>query len=69
MVQVTSKRAEELLHQNEFEPRELARLLGTTEEFLFNEVWRGKLDAIRLGHDVIRFRRADVLEWLRARER
>lgn len=68
MVRVTYKRAEQVLHQSSFQPRELARLLGTSEQFLFNEVWKGNLNAVKLGHDVLRFERSDVLEWLRKRE-
>lgn len=68
MVQVTFKRAEELLHQSTFQPRELAHLLGTSEQFLFNEVWKGKLRAVKIGNDVVRFDRADVLKWLHNRE-
>ncbi len=68
MVQVGYRRAEQLLRQNEFQPRELARLLGTTEQFLFNEVWKGNLHAVKFGNDIVRFERAAVLEWLRRRE-
>jgi excisionase family DNA binding protein len=68
MVHVTYKKAEEILHQNSFQPRELARLLGTSEQFLFNEVWKGKLRAIKIGNDIVRFERSDVLEWLHARQ-
>lgn len=68
MVQVSYKRAEQLLHQSEFQPRELARLLGTSEQFLFNEVWKGNLEAIKLGHDVVKFERSKVLDWLARRE-
>lgn len=64
MVNVTRKRAEELLHQNEFTLRELADLLGTAEDFLLHEVWRGNLKALRFGEDIIRIERHDVLEWL-----
>jgi excisionase family DNA binding protein len=69
MVQVTYKRAEELLHQSEFQPRELARLLGTSEQFLFNEVWKGNLEAVKFGNDIVRFERSKVLAWLARRER
>jgi hypothetical protein len=68
MVQVGYRRAEQLLRQSTFQPRELARLLGTTEQFLFNEVWRGNLNAVKIGNDIVRFERPDVLEWLRRRE-
>jgi predicted DNA-binding transcriptional regulator AlpA len=69
MVRVSYKRAEELLHQQELQPREVARLLGTTEQFLFNEVWRGNLKAMKIGNDIVSFRRSDVLDWLGRRER
>lgn len=68
MVQVGYRRAEQILRQHTFQPRELARLLGTTEQFLFNEVWRGNLEAVRIGNDIVRFERTAVLEWLRRRE-
>lgn len=68
MVQVSRKRAEELIRQEMLYPRELAQLLGTTEQHLFTEVWRGHLKAVRIGNDVVWFKRADVLEWLGARE-
>jgi excisionase family DNA binding protein len=69
MVQVGYNRAEQLLRKSTFQPRELARLLGTTEQFLFNEVWKGNLQAVKFGNDIVRFERSDVLDWLRQRER
>ncbi|TVR72980.1 MAG: DNA-binding protein [Sphaerobacteraceae bacterium] len=68
MVKVTYRRAEELLRQSAFQPRELARLLGTTESFLFNEVWKGNLRAVKVGNDIVRFERSEVLKWLNDRE-
>lgn len=68
MVQVTRKKAEELLHKEMLYPRELAQLLGSSEQFLFNEVWRGNLNAVRIGNDVVWFKRSDVLAWLEHRE-
>ncbi len=68
MVKVSYKRAEQLLHQSEFQPRELAHLLGTTQQFLFNEVWRGNLEAVKFGNDIVKFERSAILEWLRRRE-
>lgn len=69
MVKVTRKKAEELLHKEMLYPRELAQILGTSEQFLFNEVWRGNLNAVRIGNDVVWFKRADVLNWMEHRER
>lgn len=68
MIDRKFRKAIDVLHQREFQPRELARLLDTTEQFLFNEVWRGNLKAVRLGNDVIRFERSDVLKWLDGRQ-
>jgi predicted DNA-binding transcriptional regulator AlpA len=67
MVKISYKRAEELLHQPELHPREVARLLGTTEQFLFHEVWKGNLKAKKFGNDIVSFRRTDVLDWLASR--
>ncbi len=69
MVKVTYKEAIDVLHQRDFQPRELARILGTSEQFLFNEVWKGNLKAVRIGNDVVRFNRSDVLQWLDERQR
>ena len=68
MVKVTKKRAEELLHQHRYTPRELATLLGTTDAFVMHEVWRGNLKAQRLGDDIVHISRHDALEWLGRRE-
>jgi hypothetical protein len=58
----------DLLHQDELKPRELADLLETSEDFLFQEAHKGNLDAVRLGDDILHFKRADVLDWLTRRE-
>lgn len=68
MVHVTRKKAEQLLHKEMLYPRELAQLLGTSEQYLFNEVWRGNLNAVRIGNDVVWFKRSEVLAWLAQRE-
>jgi hypothetical protein len=67
MVDINRKDADQILHQSDYQPRELARILGTTQAFLFNEVWRGNLRAVKVGNDIVRFTRRDVLDWLTTR--
>jgi excisionase family DNA binding protein len=64
MVRYSRKHAEDLLHQEEYTQRELANLLNTSEDFLNQQVWRGDLAAVKVGDEIYRFRRSDVLEWL-----
>ncbi len=68
MVHIQRKRAEELLHQDYYRPRELADLLGTGVDFINHEVSTRRLRARRLGRSTIDIPRAAVLEWLTARE-
>jgi excisionase family DNA binding protein len=68
MVRLRRKRAEELLHQDFYRPRELADLLGTGVDFINHEVSTRRLRASRFGHSTIEIPREAVLEWLAARE-
>jgi excisionase family DNA binding protein len=68
MVHLRRKRAEELLHQQFYRPRELADLLGTGVDFINHEVSTRRLKARRLGRSVIDIPRTAVLDWLAERE-
>jgi excisionase family DNA binding protein len=68
MVLFTKKEVEELLHQDDYTPRELASLLNTTEDYLNHEVWRGDLAASKIGHNIYKIKRSDVLDWFSRRE-
>jgi excisionase family DNA binding protein len=67
MVRITRKRAEDLLHQDRYRPRELAELLDTTADFINHEVSTGRLRARRLGQTTIDIPRSAVLEWMAER--
>lgn len=69
MVRLRRKRAEELLHQQYYRPRELADLLETGVDFINHEVSTRRLKARRLGQSTIDIPRSAVLEWLAERER
>jgi excisionase family DNA binding protein len=68
MVHVNRKRAEELLHQDRYRPRELADLLGTSLDYINHEVSNRRLRARRLGRTTVDIPREAVLEWMAARE-
>jgi excisionase family DNA binding protein len=68
MVRIRRKRAEELLHQDYYRPRELADLLGIGVDFINHEVSTRRLRASRFGHSTFEISREAVLEWLAARE-
>ncbi len=69
MVRLHRKRAEELLRQQYYRPRELADLLGTSVGFINHEVSSNRLKARKFGGSTIDIPRAAVLEWLATRER
>jgi excisionase family DNA binding protein len=68
MVRLRRKRAEELLRQDHYRPRELADLLGTGVDFINHEVSTRRLRARRLGQTTVDIPRSAVLEWLTERE-
>jgi excisionase family DNA binding protein len=69
MVRLNRKRAEELLHQDHYRPRELADLLGTGIDFINHEVATRRLRARRFGRTTVDIPREAVLSWLSERER
>ncbi len=69
MVRLRRKKAEELLQQQHYRPRELADLLGTGVDFINHEVSTRRLKARRLGQSTVDIPRTAVLEWLAERER
>ena len=69
MVRINRKRAEELLRQDHYRPRELADLLGTGVDFINHEVSTRRLKARRLGSTTVDIPRSAVLQWLAERER
>lgn len=54
----------ELLHLDDYTPRELSTLLDINEEVICQAAFRGELRAKIIGHDIVRIRREDALEWL-----
>jgi excisionase family DNA binding protein len=68
MIRIRRKRAEELLRQQYYRPRELADLLGTSLDFINHEVSTRRLKARRLGKSTVDIPRMAVLEWLAERE-
>lgn len=54
----------DLLHRDEYTPKELAELLGVSVEFVCQAAFRGELRARIVGHHVISSGRADVVAWL-----
>lgn len=61
------KSLEEILHQSEYTPHELADLLEMSLYVIQSAVWNGQLKATVIGHDIVSIRRVDVLEWLKRR--
>lgn len=61
------KSLEEILHQSEYTPHELADLLEMSLYVIQSAVWNGQLKATVIGHDIVSIRRGDVLEWLKSR--
>jgi excisionase family DNA binding protein len=68
MVRLRRKRAEELLRQQYYRPRELADLLGTGVSFINHEVSNNRLQARKFGGSTIDIPRSAVLAWLATRE-
>ncbi|MBX5443731.1 DNA-binding protein [Sphaerobacter sp.] len=60
--------AERLLRQDEYTLEELAALLELRPYVLESAIYGGELKARMVGTDIVSIRRADVLDWLRARE-
>ena len=58
----------EMLHHEHYTPRELADLLGTTNDFVCQAAFRGDLIAEIVGHDIVRIQREDVITWLEKRQ-
>lgn len=58
---------ERLLHQDQYRPGELAKVLSVDEAYLRQEALTGKLSAQILDHHVVSISRTDALNWLRAR--
>lgn len=53
-----------LLEKNIYHPEELAELLGMDIDVIYQAAHRGNLKALKIGHDIISFTRADVVVWL-----
>lgn len=62
------KSLEEILHQSEYTPHELAELLEMSLYVIQSAVWNGQLKANVIGHDIVSMRRGDVLQWLKSRD-
>ena len=69
MEPIRRKRADELLHQESYRPRELADLLGIGVDFINHEVSSRRLRARRFGNTTVDIPREAALEWLTQRER
>lgn len=59
---------ERLLRKDEYTLAELAELLQMQPYVLESAIYGGELKARMIGTDIVSIRRADVLDWLRARE-
>lgn len=55
------------LSQEEYNPEEIALMLGTSLEVVMHAIWSGELKTKRRGRDVVSIRRADLTAWLVAR--
>ena len=63
------QRMEEVILQESYTPEELADLLGISVYRVRHSVREGELIAFMVDHHILDIRRADALEWLRARVR
>ncbi len=63
------QRIEEVIRQESYTPEELADLLGISVYRVRHSAREGELKAFMVDHHILDIRRADALEWLRARAR
>lgn len=56
-----------MLEKDTYHPEELAKLLGMDIDVIYQAAHRGNLKALKIGHDIVAFNRADVVEWLNNR--
>jgi hypothetical protein len=63
----SGKTADDLLHQSEYTPAELASLLDVPLTLIEHDAYAGKLKAVIVEHDIISISRADALAWLATR--
>ncbi len=56
-----------MLHQDHYNPEELADLLNMTVDHIRGAIHNGRLHAVCVDHRIISIHRNDVLRWLKAR--
>lgn len=59
--------AERLIHQDHFEPDDLATLLEMDVSLIRHAAFAGELKATVVDHHIVSIRREDVLAWLAER--
>ncbi len=63
----TDKSVDELLHQNEYTPEELARLLDLPLSLIEHEAFAGNLKALIIEHRVVSIPREEAIAWMNDR--
>jgi hypothetical protein len=53
----------ELMVQDNYQPDEVAELLGIDADVVHHAAFRGDLKAEVIGHTIVSIRREDVLDW------
>lgn len=63
-----SGRMETLLHRDKYSPQEVADILEIPLQAVNSAVYRGDLNALRVGNDIVHIERADLIAWLQDRD-
>lgn len=64
---LAGKSMDELMHQDEYTPEELAVLLDVPVTLIEHDAFAGKLKSVIIEHRVICIQRSDALAWMNSR--
>lgn len=61
---ISDKSMDELMHQSDYTPAELSKLLDLPLTVIEHDAYAGKLKAYIVEHNIISIRREDALAWM-----